>query len=228
MDGRPECAPPIVHMRIAPPTEHPVPAWQITPWLQIHGITCHPASRVEFFSSLLELRRRPRGRERRRRRANRGGGACRLALGQRGTCIALMKVAIGKAQAGYRATEGVIVDPLHPEARLDRQTGKMRAYRGGGHPDGAWRQRRKLHRGAARRPDRADNRTIAEDASESGRAVEAVIGKQLAGNKGARLIGRQILGESRTHTERTYTRNNYAEQHLQPPYGRELDINETS
>src|SRR5581483_7491643 len=53
MDGRPECAPPIVHMRIAPPTEHPVPAWQITPWLQIHGITCHPASRVEFFSSLL-------------------------------------------------------------------------------------------------------------------------------------------------------------------------------
>src|SRR5579872_5895887 len=54
MDGRPECAPPIVHMRIAPPTEHPVPAWQITPWLQIHGITCHPASRVEFFSSLLK------------------------------------------------------------------------------------------------------------------------------------------------------------------------------
>jgi hypothetical protein len=41
-------------MKIAPPTEHPVPAWQITPWLQIHGITCHPASRVEFFSSLLE------------------------------------------------------------------------------------------------------------------------------------------------------------------------------
>src|SRR6185312_1672470 len=53
MDGPPECAPPIVHMKIAPPTEHPVPAWQITPWLQIHGITCHPASRVEFFSSLL-------------------------------------------------------------------------------------------------------------------------------------------------------------------------------
>src|SRR6185437_15668407 len=25
------------------------------PWLQIHGITCHPASRVEFFSSLLIL-----------------------------------------------------------------------------------------------------------------------------------------------------------------------------
>src|SRR6185437_15099711 len=55
MDGRPECDPPIVHMKIAPPTEHPVPAWQITPWLQIHGITCHPASRVEFFSSLLVL-----------------------------------------------------------------------------------------------------------------------------------------------------------------------------
>src|SRR6185437_8637264 len=55
MDGPPECAPPIVHMKIAPPTEHPVPAWQITPWLQIHGITCHPASRVEFFSSLLVL-----------------------------------------------------------------------------------------------------------------------------------------------------------------------------
>src|SRR5579863_4490000 len=57
MDGRPECAPPIVHMKITPPTEHPVPAWQITPWLQIHGITCHPASRVEFFSSLLVLLR---------------------------------------------------------------------------------------------------------------------------------------------------------------------------
>src|SRR6185437_10203639 len=57
MDGRPECAPPVVHMKIAPPTEHPVPAWQITPWLQIHGITCHPASRVEFFSSLLERNR---------------------------------------------------------------------------------------------------------------------------------------------------------------------------
>jgi hypothetical protein len=48
-------------MKIAPPTEHPVPAWQITPWLQIHGITCHPASRVEFFSSLLE----PKGESRR-------------------------------------------------------------------------------------------------------------------------------------------------------------------
>ena len=32
-------------------------ASQITPWLQIHGITCHPRRRVDFFSTLLELDR---------------------------------------------------------------------------------------------------------------------------------------------------------------------------
>jgi hypothetical protein len=41
-------------MRKTPLTDHPARAWQIIPWLQIHGITCHPYSRDAFFSSLLK------------------------------------------------------------------------------------------------------------------------------------------------------------------------------
>lgn len=46
-------APPAAHTRKIPPIDHPDPAWQITPCLQFHGITCHPPSRAEFFSGLL-------------------------------------------------------------------------------------------------------------------------------------------------------------------------------
>ncbi|HWP24873.1 MAG TPA: hypothetical protein VNL39_00845, partial [Xanthobacteraceae bacterium] len=45
-------APPIERKKIDLPIDHPVRAWQITPWFQIHGITYHPRRR-DFFSSLL-------------------------------------------------------------------------------------------------------------------------------------------------------------------------------
>ena len=162
---------------------------------------------------------------------DRGGGACRLALGLRGTRIALMEVAIGKAQAGDRAAEAVIVDPLHPEARLDRQAVEVRAHRGRLHPD-ACRPAMPQNALAAA----ADGRIVpttepsAKDAARCrpcrrSRCRRTACRQRKRAPVPAQAPRRQpnVTPKARIHTT-TATRSNICN----PTLGRELDINKTS
>src|SRR5579862_293394 len=140
-------------------------------------------------ASQVALWRLPRVRYRRRRWRY---GA--RAASQRGARIALKEVAIGESQACDRATEAVVIDLLHPEARIDQHAGKVRTHRRAAHLDGAGRQGGKPYLGAALRLDRSDDRAILEDAAETGGSIEAIVGKQLAGDERAGLLGCKLLG----------------------------------
>ena len=110
----------------------------------------------------LHRRQRPARRTRRRRRRIASRPRALVSCGAR---IALIEIAIGKAQAGDRAAEAAIVDLLHPKARLDRHAGQMRAHRAAVDPDGAGRQSGEAHLALAARPDGADDGAIGKDAA---------------------------------------------------------------
>ena len=65
-----------------------------------------------------------------------------------------------------------MVDPLHPETRLDRQTIEVCAHRAVIYLEGAGRQCREAYLAAAHRPDGADHGAVGKDPAHAGGAVE--------------------------------------------------------
>ncbi len=140
------------------------------------------------------------------------------ALGEElGARIALVEIAIGKAEPGDRAAEAAVVELLHPKARRDRQAGQMRAHRGAIHLDRSGRQGREPGLALAAKSDGADDRAVGENAAAAGGAFEAGIGEQLAHHEGAGLFRPKVLGHAKlvptipapkTHAQTTATRRN--------------------
>ena len=92
------------------------------------------------------------------------------------TRIVLIEVAISEAQPRDRAAEPAMVDPLHPETRLDRQTVEVCAHRAVLYLEGAGRQCREAYLAAAHRPDGADHGAVGKDSAHADGAVDAECG----------------------------------------------------
>ncbi len=121
-----------------------------------------------------------------------GSGALAEELGAR---IALVEIAIGKAEAGDRAAEAAVAELLHPKARGDRQAGQMGAHRAAIHLYRSGRQGREPGLALAAKFDGADDRAVGENPAAAGGTFKAGIGEQLSHHESAGLIRTKVLGQ---------------------------------
>src|SRR5215213_4902031 len=99
------------------------------------------------------------------------------------------KFAVGKPEAGDRATETVAARLGQIEARIEERAFHVRAD---GLAPGVQRSRRQMHEArvaVALHPHDAGNRAIVEDAPGAARALETGEREQLAGDETARSLG---------------------------------------
>src|SRR4029077_15411292 len=108
--------------------------------------------------------------------------------------IVLIEVTISEAQPRDRAAEPAMVDPLHPETRLDRQTVEVCAHRAVLYLEGAGRQCREAYLAAAHRPDGADHRHVRKDPAHAGGAVKTGVGEQFADYERSRVLRAELFG----------------------------------
>ena len=71
-----------------------------------------------------------------------------------------------------------MVDPLHPETRLNRQTVEVCAHGAALYVEGAGRQCREAYLAAAHRSDGADHGAVGKNSAHAGGAVETGVGEQ--------------------------------------------------
>ena len=121
----------------------------------------------------------------------------RVRSGQLQPRIAASEVAIGKAQARDRPAKARLARFVDVEAGLKQHAANGCTDRLGLHLDGAGGKADVTQWPAAADPDRAQDRSVGENPTNSGRALEARIGEQLTGNEVPRFLWLEFSSRGR-------------------------------